>query len=128
MKKCQRKQDKNASSCSKKYQNSIISSSIDVSHLRKRLELLSLSVVFCDAPCQAFGACAYARWKFGVRFIATKSRVASLKELTIPRLKLQGAVLACRLGKTILEESRLTFEGVRFLSDSRVALAWIQGP
>ena len=41
MKKCQRKQDKNGSSCSKKYQNSIISSSIDVSHLLKRLELLS---------------------------------------------------------------------------------------
>ena len=31
--------------------------------------------------------------------------------LTILRLELQGAVLACRLGKTILEESRLTFEG-----------------
>ena len=88
--------------------------------------------MFCDASRQALGACAYARWKlrngkFGVRFIAAKSRVASLKELTIPGLELQGAVLACRLGKTILEESRLTFEGVRYLSDSRVALAWIQG-
>ena len=128
MKKCQRKQDKNGSSCSKKYQNSIISSSIDVSHLLKRLELLSLSNVFRDAPCQAFGAFAYARWKFGVRFIAATSRVAPLKELTIPRLELQGAVLACLLGQTILEESRLKFEGVRYLSDSKVALAWIQGP
>ncbi|XP_068671020.1 uncharacterized protein [Montipora foliosa] len=68
----------------------------------------------------------YARWKlrngkFGVRFIASKSRVAPLKELTIPRLELQGA---CRLGKTILE----TFDGIQYLSDSRVALAWIQGP
>ena len=79
-------------------------------------------IVFCDASCQAFGACAHVRWKlrngrFGVRFNAAKSRVAPLKELTIPRLELQGAVLACRLGKTILEESRLTFERVRYLSD-----------
>ena len=89
--------------------------------------------MFCDASCQAFGACAYVRWKlrnskFGLRFIAAKSRVAPLKELTIPSLELQGAVLVYRLGKTILEESRLTFERVRYLSDSRVALAWIQGP
>ena len=74
-------------------------------------------IVFCDASCQAFGACAYARWKlwngkFGARFVAAKSRVTPLKELTIPHLKLKGAVLVYRLGKTILEESRLTFEGV----------------
>ena len=64
---------------------------------------------------------------FSARFIAAKSRIAPLKELTIPRLELQGAVLASRLGKTILEESRLNFEGVRYLTDSLVALAWIQG-
>lgn len=52
--------------------------------------------------------------KSGVRFLAAKSRVAPLKELTIPSLELQRAVLACCLGKTILEESRLTFEGVRY--------------
>ena len=65
--------------------------------------------------------------KFGVRFVAAKSRVAPLKELTIPRLELQAAVVGSRLGKTILQESRLKFEKVRYLSDSRVALAWIQG-
>ena len=89
-------------------------------------------VVFCDASRLAFGTCAYARWKlldgrFGARFIAAKSRVAPLKELSIPRLELQAAVLASRLGKSIIEESRLKFESVRYLSDSRVALAWIQG-
>ena len=89
-------------------------------------------VVFCNASRLAFGTCAYARWelqdgKFNARFIAAKSRVAPLKELTMPRLELQAAVLASRLGKSILEESRLKFERVRYLSDSRVALAWIQG-
>jgi hypothetical protein len=58
-------------------------------------------VVFCDVTRLAFGACAYMRWQledgaFGVRFVAAKSRVAPLKELTIPRLELQAAVLASR--------------------------------
>ena len=65
--------------------------------------------------------------KFGVRFVAAKSRVVPLKELSIPRLELQAAVIGSRLGSTILEESRSTFERVRYLTDSRVALAWIEG-
>lgn len=39
---------------------------------------------------------------------------------------LQAAVVASRLGKSILQESRLNFEKVRYLSDSRVALGWIK--
>lgn len=86
--------------------------------------------VFSDASEEAFGACAYARWQlssgeFGVRFIAAKSRVAPLKRLTIPRLELQGAVLASRLGKTILEECRFKFEKAVYFRDSRIVLAWI---
>ena len=86
--------------------------------------------VFSDASEEAFGACAYARWQlssgeFGVRFIAAKSRVAPLKRLTIPRLELQGAVLASRLGKKILEECRFKFEKAVYFLDSRIVLAWI---
>ena len=79
--------------------------------------------IFADVSQDAFGACAYARWltangDFDVRFIAAKSRVAPLKELTIPRLELQAAVLASRLQVTIKEESRFT--------DSTIVLAWIR--
>lgn len=86
--------------------------------------------VFSDASEDAFGACAYARWQlstggFNAKFIAAKSRVAPLKKLTIPRLELQGAVLASRLGKTILKESRLKFEKSVFFLDSKIVLAWI---
>ena len=71
---------------------------------------------------QAFGAFAYAKWnlengKFGVRFVAAKSRVAPLQELTIPRLKLQTAIVESRLGKTTPQEARLKFERVRYLSE-----------
>ncbi|XP_068757432.1 uncharacterized protein [Montipora capricornis] len=86
--------------------------------------------VFSDASEEAFGACAYARCQlssreFGFKFIVAKSRVAPLKRLTIPRLELQGAVLASRLGKTILEECRFKFEKAVYFLDSRIVLAWI---
>ena len=86
--------------------------------------------VFSDASKNAFGACAYARWqlddgKYEVRFIAAKSRVAPLKELTIPRLELQAAVLATRLHKAIVKESRLQFHKIIFFIDSMIVLAWI---
>ena len=89
-------------------------------------------ITFCDASRKAFGACIYVRWKltdgkFGVRFVAAKSRVAPLKELTIPRLELQAAVLASRLAKSIQEGTRLKILRTMFFSDSRVTLAWIQG-
>ena len=87
--------------------------------------------IFADASRKAFGACAYIRWQidngnFESRFIAAKSRVAPLKELTIPRLELQSAVLASRLGKSILEESRLEFERVIYFTDSQIVLAWVR--
>ncbi|XP_068675312.1 uncharacterized protein [Montipora foliosa] len=84
--------------------------------------------VFSDASEDAFGSCAYARWQlsngeYDVRFIAAKSRVAPLKRLTIPRLELQGAVLASRLCKTIVDESRFQFEKVILFLDSKIVLA-----
>jgi len=63
---------------------------------------LPILCIFSDASNEAFGACAYVRWRtesneYDTRFIAAKSRVAPLKPLTIPRLELQAAVLATRL-------------------------------
>ena len=87
---------------------------------------------FSDASVEVFGACSYIRWKladviFGLRFIAAKSRVSPLKQLTIPRLELQKAVLASRLSKSILEEALLKFERTIFFLDSQIVLAWICG-
>ena len=92
---------------------------------------LPLLCVFSDASQDAFGACAYIRQKnpddtYDVRFVAAKSRVAPLKQLTIPRLELQAAVLAARLAKAIQEESRIQFVAVVFFIDSTIVLAWIR--
>lgn len=87
--------------------------------------------IFADASRDAFGACAYLRWqveegRYEVRFVAAKSRVAPLKELTIPRLELQAAVLASRLYQTIQEESRLEFEKAILFTDSMIVYCWIK--
>ena len=93
---------------------------------------LPVLCIFSDASNEAFGSCAYARWQtsngeYDIRFIAAKARVAPLKRLTIPRLELQGAVLAVsRLCKTIVQESRFQFEKVVMFLDSEIVLAWIR--
>ena len=71
--------------------------------------------------------CSILPMKCGVRFVAAKSKVAPLKELTIPRLEVHAALVVSCLGKTILQEARLKFERVHYLSDRRIALACIQG-
>ena len=75
---------------------------------------LPMLCVFSDASQDSFGTCAYIRQrtngdKYQVSLIAAKSRVAPLKQLSVPRLELQAAVLASRLAKTIKQESRLQF-------------------
>lgn len=87
--------------------------------------------VFADASQEASGACAYIREKKdddtrAVKFVAAKSRVASIKQLTIPRLELQAAIFANRLAKSIQEESRLQFTDVKLFTDSTITLAWIR--
>jgi hypothetical protein len=87
--------------------------------------------VFADASREAFGTCAYLRSEdptgaVNVRFVAAKSRVAPLKELTIPRLELQAAVLASRLCKTIEREVRIQLKESILFTDSAIVLAWIR--
>ena len=89
--------------------------------------------VFADASQETFGTCASVRQKrnddvYNVKFIAAKSRVPPLKQLTIPRLELQAAVLASFLAKSTQEESRIQFGNVYFFTDSTITLAWIQSP
>ena len=87
----------------------------------------SMLSIFSDASQYAFGACAYSQLRvnddqYQVRLIAAKSRVAPLKQLSIPQLELQAAVLASRLAKTIQEESRMKFQAVKFFTDSTITL------
>ena len=92
---------------------------------------LPVLCIFSDDCNEAFGSCAIARWQksngqYDARLISAKSRVAPLKRLTIPRLELQGAVLASRLCKIIVQESRFQFERVILFLDSEIVLALIR--
>ena len=64
-------------------------------------------VIFSDASVNAYGTCAYIRWRlkdgtFNSKLIAAKCRVAPIKRLTIVRLEMNAAVMATRL-KSFLE-------------------------
>ena len=62
------------------------------------------------------------------KMLSSKTRVAPLKELSIPRLELMGCLILARLIFTIKEalSSQVNIQNVRLWSDSMTALYWIQ--
>ena len=85
--------------------------------------------LFSDACLQAYTAVLYMRsvypdGGFSVKIIASKTRVAPVKTLTIPRLELLGAVLLAQLGNTVSKS--LTHQyNLTYWIDSTAALYWI---
>ena len=87
--------------------------------------------VFSDAPELAFAAVAYLRYRteddeIVCTFLASKWRIAPLKILSIPRLELQGALLAARLGKTLEDELKLDIKKRVHWTDSEIVLKYLQ--
>jgi hypothetical protein len=62
-------------------------------------------------------------------FLASKTKVASLKTLTIPCLELLGCLLLSKLIKEVLEDikGRIKLDNIICWSDSEVAMCWIRG-
>ncbi|XP_033241627.1 uncharacterized protein [Drosophila pseudoobscura] len=83
---------------------------------------------FCDASMSAYGACIYAvsQGDNGVKanLLSSRSRVAPLKTITIPKLELCGAALLAQL---MHEVSLMNFKCSYYCwCDSTVVLAWIK--
>ncbi|XP_062704294.1 uncharacterized protein LOC134286658 [Aedes albopictus] len=86
---------------------------------------------FSDASCIAYGACLYLRCvqengEVSVRLICSKSRIAPLRRLTIPRLELCAAVILARLVNVVLPILKIEVHDVKLWSDSQIVLAWIK--
>ncbi|XP_011881685.1 PREDICTED: uncharacterized protein LOC105569657, partial [Vollenhovia emeryi] len=88
---------------------------------------------FCDASQRAFGACVYIRTpdvgnKFQVVLLCSKSRVAPLKAVTLPRLELSAALLLAQLIHKIKDSVESANMKIFLWSDSTITLNWINSP
>ena len=88
---------------------------------------------FADASERAYGACTYLRtlsrsgeWK--ARLLCTKSRVAPLKSVSLPRLELCGALLLAQLADKVKAALEFSIIKERYYSYSTIVIAWIQAP
>ncbi|XP_039309090.1 uncharacterized protein LOC105201565 [Solenopsis invicta] len=86
---------------------------------------------FCDASQDAYGACVYVKNcgkdEHVAQLLCSKSRVAPLKTISIPRLELCSALLLARLIDQIKQACKFEFSRVFAFTDSLVTLYWIRG-
>ena len=88
---------------------------------------------FCDASTKAMCAliyliCTYDSGDCKSTLLTSKAKVAPLKKLSIPRLKLTAAVILSRLIKTvqIALSNQIEFNEVFCWGDSTIVLAWLK--
>ena len=85
--------------------------------------------VFSDASESAYGAVVYLRQITSkgpqVSFILGKSRVAPKKTVTIPRLELNAAAVACKLAALVTKQIPLKPSDTTFWTDSMAVLRFI---
>lgn len=87
---------------------------------------------FADASQSAYAACFYLRSvsrqrQTTVRLLCAKSRIAPLKQITIPRLGLSRAVLITQLMNQVRSALTVPINDTYAWSDSTITLLWIKG-
>ena len=86
---------------------------------------------FSDASQSAYGTVTYLRiiddkGQVHVSFLFSKSKLAPIKVMNIPRLELTAAVLAAKVDKKLRSELSLTVDQSFFWCDSEIVLQYIQ--
>ena len=96
-------------------------------------KVVELSIhTFTDASESAYAAVVYAchvyeSGEVTVRLIASKSRLAPLKAVSIPRLELLGALIGTRLTKQVCTALKVSSHEVTYWVDSVNVGYWIRG-
>jgi len=84
---------------------------------------------FCDASEVGYGSCVYLRSIYNgqccTQLIGSKSRVAPLTRISIPRLELCGALLLANLMEKISNAIDLTIASTYLWTDSMIVLHWL---
>ncbi|XP_062556678.1 uncharacterized protein LOC134221499 [Armigeres subalbatus] len=88
---------------------------------------------FADASILAYGACLYVRTtnaagSVRIELLSSKSRVAPLKRLTLPRLELCAAKEAAFLHMKVTKSLSMQDVQSFFWSDSTIVLHWLRAP
>ena len=101
--------------------------------IRDTKEVINKRIItFVDASLQAYGTviylhCLYNDGTVTSWLIASKSKVAPLKPMTMPRLELLGAVLGLRLTQHLIHILEVPIQTVTFYSDRTDVLWWLRG-
>ena len=95
------------------------------------LRLTLTSFVFCDASEQAYASCVYIQFSSSdgsltSSFVISKTRLAPVKRITLPRLELLACFLGAKLLKKVTEALQIPDVKKFCWSDSTIALSWIQ--
>lgn len=87
---------------------------------------------FCDASNKAYCAVIYCRVvtsndEIKTSIVASRTRVAPIRPVSIPRLELLGALLLAQLLSFVRESMRISNEKVYAWTDSSIVLSWLNG-
>lgn len=85
---------------------------------------------FSDASCDAYAAVIYIRvfnsHEVTTQLIMSKTKVAPVKQISIPRLELCGAVLLANMLKNVQTSLKIKNDAVFAWTDSTIVLSWLQ--
>lgn len=88
---------------------------------------------FSDASMKCYGSCIYLRVCYNNNIvscclIAAKNRIAPLKQISLPRLELQGALLMANLTSKVrsIFSNSFSINAIHLWTDSEIVLAWIK--
>ncbi|XP_077866700.1 uncharacterized protein LOC144355157 [Saccoglossus kowalevskii] len=97
----------------------------DTKELKPECELHA----FADSSLCAYGAVIYLKHMDRVSLVTSKSRVAPLRDITLPRLELMAALIATRLSQYVLKalNTKYNITQCYLWGDNQIVIHWING-